>query len=338
MKLITFAIPCFNSAAYMEKCIESLLPGGEEVEIIIVNDGSTKDNTAEIADRYASQYPGIVKAIHKENGGHGSAVNTGLKNATGLYYKVVDSDDWADAESYRQILNTIRDMVEADEMIDMYLCNYVYEKVGVKHKKVMRQAGFPTGKVFTWSDIRHLRKGHYMMMHSVFYKTEVLRECGIVLPEHTFYVDEIFVYQPLPYVKTLYYVDVDFYRYFIGREDQSVNEKVMISRIDQQLSVNKFMVEQVDLWNVKNEKCRKYMFNYLEINLIASTALLLKSGTDENYAKKQDLWKYLKNYDAKLYKKLRHGFLGFSMNLPGRFGRFIAVSGYKLAQKLFSFN
>lgn len=88
----------------MRNCIESLLPGGEEVEIIIVDDGSTKDRTAEIADEYAAKYPTIVKAVHQENGGHGQAVNTGLKNATGLYFKVVDSDDWLDEENYPKVL------------------------------------------------------------------------------------------------------------------------------------------------------------------------------------------------------------------------------------------
>ena len=92
MKLLSIAIPSYNSENYMRNCIESLLPGGEEVEIIVVNDGS-KDGTAAIADEYAAKYPTIVKAVHQENGGHGEAVNAGLRNATGLYYKVVDSDD-----------------------------------------------------------------------------------------------------------------------------------------------------------------------------------------------------------------------------------------------------
>ena len=68
MKLLSFAIPCYNSESYMEKCIESILIGGEEVEILIVNDGS-KDRTAEIADAYAAKYPTICRAIHQENGG-----------------------------------------------------------------------------------------------------------------------------------------------------------------------------------------------------------------------------------------------------------------------------
>lgn len=90
----------------MEKCIQSLLPGGEDVEIIIVDDGS-KDKTAEIADRLAAEYPTIIRAIHQENGGHGAAVNTGMANATGLYFKVVDSDDWVNEESYRKVLEVL---------------------------------------------------------------------------------------------------------------------------------------------------------------------------------------------------------------------------------------
>ena len=112
MKLLSVAIPCYNSAAYMRNCIESLLPGGDEVEILIVDDGSTKDNTAEIADEYEKNYPGICRAIHQENGGHGEAVNAGLRNATGVYYKVVDSDDWVNEEAYMEVLDTLTEREE----------------------------------------------------------------------------------------------------------------------------------------------------------------------------------------------------------------------------------
>lgn len=83
----------------------------------------------------------------------------------------------------------------------------------------------------------------------------------------------------------MYYMDVDFYRYFIGREDQSVNEKVMISRIDQQIRVNKIMIDDVDLNKVSNYKCRHYMINYLEIITVVTTVMLLRSGTEENLRK-----------------------------------------------------
>ena len=337
MKLLTFAIPCYNSQDYMEKCIDSILVGGEDVEILIIDDGS-KDRTAEIADDYAKRYPTIVKAIHQENGGHGEAVNAGIRNASGIYFKVVDSDDWVDEFAYLQILDKLRELVGSENNLDMLLANYVYEKEGAKHKKVMRQTGFPRDEVFTWSDIRHFYKGHYILMHSVIYRTQLLRKCGLELPKHTFYVDNIYVYKPLPFVKTMYYMDVDFYRYYIGREDQSVNEKVMIGRIDQQIKVNKIMMDDVDLWSVKNPKCRKYMFNYLEIITVVTTVMLLRSGTRENLEKKRELWKYIKEKDIRLFHKLRHGIMGNTMNLPGKSGRKISIAAYRISQKVVGFN
>lgn len=337
MKLLTFAIPCYNSQDYMEHCIESILPGGEDIEILIIDDGST-DRTAEIADDYAKRYPSIIRAIHQENGGHGEAVNAGIRNAEGLYFKVVDSDDWVDAEAYKKIMQTLKDLTGSKTTLDMLLSNYVYEKEGVKNKKVMRQTGFPKDRLFTWSDVRHFYKGHYILMHSVIYRTKLLRECGLELPKHTFYVDNIYVYKPLPFVRTMYYLDVDFYRYFIGREDQSVNESVMISRIDQQIRVNKIMLEDVNLWKVSNPKCRKYMFNYLEIITVISTIMLIRSGTEENLEKKRALWKYIKDQDIKLFHKLRRGIMGQTMNLPGKGGRKISVAAYRLSQKVVGFN
>lgn len=338
MKLLTFAIPCYNSESYMRHCIESILPGGEDVEILIVDDGSTKDNTAAIADEYQERYPTIVRAIHQENGGHGEAVNAGIRNATGLYFKVVDSDDWVDADAYKKILDKLRELAGSDTTLDMLLANYVYEKEGAKHKKVMRQTGFPVDQIFTWSDVRHFHKGHYILMHSVIYRTKLLRECGLELPKHTFYVDNIYVYKPLPHVRTMYYMDVDFYRYFIGRDDQSVNEQVMIGRIDQQIRVNKIMIDDVDIWKVQNPKCRKYMLNYLEIITVISTIMLIRSGTEENLEKKRELWGYIKEKDIALFHKLRRGIMGRTMNLPGKGGRKISVAAYRISQKVVGFN
>ncbi len=337
MKLLTFAIPCYNSQDYMENCIKSLLPGGDDVEILIVDDGS-KDSTPEIADAYAKKYPGIVRAIHQENGGHGEAVNAGIRNATGLFFKVVDSDDWVDAEAYAKILDKLRDLAGGAKTLDMFVANYVYEKEGAKHKKVMHYSFLPKERMFTWSEVGHIHKGQYILMHSVIYRTQLLRDCGLELPKHTFYVDNIYVYTPLPSVKNMYYMDVDFYRYFIGREDQSVNEKVMIGRIDQQIRVNKIMVDEFDLWKIQNRKLRRYMFNYLEIITVISTIMLIRSGTEENLEKKRELWSYIKDKDLRLFHHLRNGIMGSTMNLPGRGGRKISVAAYKLSQKIVGFN
>ena len=224
-KLITFAVPCYNSAAYMDHCVETLLQGGDDIEIILVDDGSTKDDTPAICDRYAQQYPDIVRAIHQENGGHGEGVNQGIRNARGVYYKVVDSDDWVDVPALKKALDKLRQFVRDGKLVDMLVCNYVYEHVEDNTQRVMHYRNvFPRNRVFGWEQIGRFRPSQYLLMHSVIYRTQLLRDCGLELPKHTFYVDNIFVYQPLPLVRNIYYLDVDLYRYFIGRADQSVNE------------------------------------------------------------------------------------------------------------------
>ncbi len=339
MKLLSIAVPCYNSAEYMEHCVETLLTGGEEVEIIIVNDGSTKDNTAEIADRLAAEHPTIIRAVHQENGGHGEAVNTGLKNATGLYFKVVDSDDWVDEKSLQAVLKTLRYMVNNNKELDMLLSNFVYEKQGVKRKKTMRYKGALKSKCITsWDGNVKFNVFQYILMHSVIYRTKLLRDCGLVLPKHTFYVDNIFVFQPLPYVKRLCYIDVDFYRYFIGRDDQSVNESVMISRIDQQIRVTKLMSEQYLKTEVKSKKLEKYMLQYLSMMYCVCSIMLMLAKDEEKLKVKEELWQWLNDLDKDLYKKMRYSPLGIAMNLPGKVGRKLSVIGYKVMQKVFGFN
>lgn len=340
MKLLTITVPCYNSQEYMRKCIDSLLIGGEDVEILIVNDGS-KDDTQKIGEEYQEKYPTIVRLINKENGGHGSAVNTGIENATGIFFKVVDSDDWVKESAYRIILDTLRSLVGGEKVLDMLVCNYVYEKVGEKRHKVMSyRHALPVNTMFTWDDVGHFNKGQYILMHSVIFRTKLLKDCGLKLPEHTFYVDNLFVFQPLPWVKNMYYLDVNFYRYFIGREDQSVNETVMMGRIDQQLKVNKLMVDFFVENNPKNmnKKLKNYMFNYLAIITTVSSILLIKMETDEALEMKNELWNYIKEKDKYVYRKLRNGILGTSMNLPGKVGRKISEVGYAVCQKIFKFN
>ena len=341
MKLLTITVPCYNSQDYMDHCLETLLSGGEDVEIIIVDDGST-DRTAQIADDYAKRYPTIVRVIHKENGGHGSGVNTGINAAAGMYFKVVDSDDWVDEEVLEKILGKIRTFMQmdAEDAPDMIVSDFVYDKDGAHHKKVMQyRRMFPQDRVFEWKDVRHISKGHYILMHSVMYRTETLRESGLHLPEHTFYVDNIFVYSPFPYVKKMYYIDEVLYHYYIGREDQSVNESVMISRIDQQIRVNLIMVKACDL--IKEDlqpKLRKYMYNYLEIITVITTILLIRSGTEEAEKKRQRVWKSIHRANPALYRKLRTSMLPMFSNLPTKPGKKLSVLFYRIANKIYGFN
>ncbi|MDE8703148.1 glycosyltransferase family A protein [Adlercreutzia equolifaciens] len=339
MKTITFAVPCYNSAAYMDHCIESILACGTDIEILLVDDGSTKDDTAAIADRWQEQYPDIIRAIHQPNKGHGGAVNTGLENATGFYYKVVDSDDWLDAEAMKPLMDYMRSQVEAPVPCDMVVANYVYEKVDEGVQKVMGYTNvFPEGYEFGWDEVGTFLPSQYLLMHSVYYRTDLLKKMGLKLPEHTFYVDNIFVYEPLVYVRTMRYFDVDAYRYFIGREDQSVNEKVMMSRMDQQLRVTRQMIDNVDPQAVRNRHLRHYLRNYLSMMMCICSVFLRMRGGEQDEEDLKEIWNYLKEQNPSLYRRVRTNVLNISTNLPTELGGKIGLKGYHIAQKIFKFN
>ena len=292
MKLLTVAIPCYNSEDYMEKSIRSALNGGEKVEVLIIDDGST-DSTLEIARKYEKKFPSIVKVIHKENGGHGDAVNTGIKNATGLYFKVLDSDDVLGKKAMAKVLAFLEKAVEKDYDIDMVITNFMYDKQGVKRKKIMKyKSAMPVEKVITWDDVK-LGQTQYLLMHSVMYRTKVLRESGLELPKHTFYVDNIYVFTPLPYVKKIYYLDVVFYKYYIGRDDQSVNESVMIKRLDQQYRVTKIMLDDYCEMDIKSERLDNVLVHYFDMMMCVSTIMSIREGSKVRLKDKDELWKHL---------------------------------------------
>lgn len=338
MKLLSVAVPCYNSEDYMEHCIRTLLEGGADVEILIIDDGST-DATGEIADKYAAEYPELVRVIHQKNGGHGEAVNTGIAHAKGVYFKVVDSDDWVDSLSYRKILDTLKRLWEDGLAVDMFVSNFVYEKEGAKHKQAMRyQNVLPENRIFTWEETGRFKIGQYLLMHSLIYRTEILRYSGFRLPAHTFYVDNLFASVPMKYVKKMYYLNVDFYCYYIGRKGQSVNEDVMISRIDQQLKVNCLMLNQLQLEQIEEKKLKEYLFHYLEIVTVISSVMLLRSGTSDNLQKKEKLWRYIEKEDRCIYRKLRWGLFGVFLNLHGILGRNIPVVIYQIARRIIGFN
>lgn len=340
MKTISFTVPCYNSAAYMDVCIESILKCGDDIEIIIVDDGSAKDDTAAKADSWQDRFPDIIRTVHQENGGHGQAVNTGLAHATGLYFKVVDSDDWLNESAMKEIMDYARRQGTRENPTDLIVGNYVYEKVHENSRTVMHYRNvFPEGREFGWDEAGHFLQSQYLLMHSVIYRTELLRDMGLVLPKHTFYVDNIFVYVPLPKVKTLYYRDVDMYRYFIGREDQSVNESVMMDRIDQQLRVTRIMIDAVSLpEEVSEKRLEHYMENYLSMMMCICSVFLRMIGTDEAEDEREAIWEYLKQHNPNIYRRIRRSSLNMGTNLPTEFGRRIGITGYRVAQRLFKFN
>lgn len=340
-KLITFTVPCYNSAAYMDHCIETLLTAGDEAQIILVDDGSQKDDTPQKCDDWAARYPTIITAIHQENGGHGEGVNQGIRHAEGTYFKVVDSDDWLDVQALKKVMDKLREFAAMEKPVDMVVANYVYEHVEDHKQRVMGYKNvFPEEKIISWADTRPFLPQQYLLMHSVIYRTELLKKHHVDLPKHVFYVDNVYVYQILPFVKTIFYMDVDLYRYFIGRADQSVNEAVMAKRYDHQLLDVRIMIGAHDVMQIRkwNPMLGRYMVNFLAMMMTIASIFSIIADTPESLGQRVELWEYLRKKDPKLYRIVRNKFTSVCTNLPGFHGRKLSIRLYRVAQQLFKFN
>ncbi|MBO6148900.1 MAG: glycosyltransferase family 2 protein [Lachnospiraceae bacterium] len=342
-KLLSVAIPCFNSEDYVEKAIKSLLPGEGQVEIIVVDDGST-DGTAEIASEYKNKYPDTVRVITKENGGHGDAVMAATKAAGGLYFRVLDSDDWLDGAALTQLLKILEEMRDPEKAADLVISNYVYEKVseGRSHPINYRKT-IPSGRLFGWDEVGKWSLGSYILMHAATYRTEIVHKSEMQLPKHTFYVDHLYVCRLMMHVKKMYYLDADLYHYFIGRADQSVNEKVMLSRIDQQLRVNRLMLYELDADSVEDRGKREYLYYYTEIVTLATVSFLLRRNTKEDEKVMEDFLDEIEEKRPVYYAWImgrpfyRH-MMGPIRRLPHWFGYPLYRICYIIARRIFGFN
>lgn len=332
MKYISFVIPAYNSEAYLHHAVDSLLVAGDDVEIIIVNDGS-KDQTLAIAKDYQQRHPSIIKVIDKANGGHGSTINSGLKISSGLFFKVIDSDDWVDESSLMTLLSKIKDHVASKIDVDLYITNFVYEHVS-DNTQFERDysANFLNEEVFTWNQTKkRFKYSKTLLMHALVYKTQVLKDIDFELPEHTFYVDNLVSYVPLPYTKHLYYMKLPLYRYFIGRSDQSITLKNITGRYQQQIRVQKLMADsyQYDLIKQLPSGLRSYMKHNLSAIMMITQMFTTASDTKERRQELKDLWKHIKENDIRLYRFLRFRSMNFFVhNLPWKIKGYIMVKGY----------
>ena len=337
MKLLSVVVPCYNSQDYMENCIESLLKGGDRIEIIIIDDGS-KDKTGEIADDYAAKYPGIIKVVHQENGGHGEGINSGLKNATGKFFKVVDSDDKVGDE-----LIGFLDALEGPAAdADLVITNYVYTyHDGRKDKRIHYRASLKSGVLYnSWDETKKFQAKQYVTLHSSTFKTERMRESGLVLPKHVFYEDNVMVCTVLPLTQKVFYLDCDLYRYTIGREGQSVAEEVMTKRYKHQLLAAALIFETCHLDEVKSKSKRLYQLMYHEMWMMYGIACVYARRSPEADAEDnlKKMWERAYAFDPKYANKfLKHSSLKF-LNIKGKFGKFVSASIYKFAHSLVSFN
>ena len=336
MKLLTVTIPCYNSQDYMEKCIKSLLPGGNRVQIIIIDDGS-KDETGEIADRYAKEYPHIVTTVHQENGGHGAGINQGIEYAEGKYFKVVDSDDWV-SDDFVSFLDKL-EQCETSGGVDLLVTNYYYEHAdGKGNRSICYANALPENRIFGWAETKPFRVHQLLTIHSSTFRTELLRRNTKALPKHVFYEDNLMVYQGLPFVQKMYYLNVDLYRYYIGRAGQSVQRDVMTRRYQHQLIVTQKCFEAVHLDEIKDQKQRKYLKHELFMMFGISVIYARLNKSEEADKILNEMWESCRAFDPKWADFFRKHTPLRLVSIPGRAGWSLADTVYTAANKVVRYN
>lgn len=336
MKLLTVTVPCYNSQDYMSACIESLLTGGDRVEIIIIDDGS-KDSTGAIADAYAEKYPDIVRVVHQENGGHGEGINQGLRHATGTYFKVVDSDDTV-SKDFVSFLDKLEGC-ERTGGIDLLVTNYYYvHSDGIGDRSINYSNVLPEGKVFGWQETKRFLLYQLLTIHSCTFRTELMRRWSEPLPKHVFYEDNLMVFGTLPHVEKMYYMNADLYRYWIGRPDQSVQKEVMKKRYHHQILVTEKCFAACRLDDVKEPMLKKYLKHELFIMFGISILYARLNKSKETDATLEQMWKNCIAIDSKWGNHFRYRTPLWFICIPGKFGQNFSGLIYNIANKIVRFN
>ena len=297
MKILSIIVPSYNTSAFIDKNIPTLLDQRilEELEVLIINDGS-KDNTAEIAQKYADRYPQTVKVVSKENGGHGSVINKGIEIATGKYFKVIDGDDWVEKDSLYKLISKLKKS-NSDLIINPY--HIVYENN--KKRKLIKFEAPQYGKKLQFEKICSLYQK--LPIHSITYKTSLLRENGIRVREHCFYEDNEYDLFPIPYVKTATVLRFSVYQYLMDQKNQSVSDANSLKNDSMFCQV---VFDCMDMYDQKKDSLSENIDGYIKntiLELVRSQYnIYLRNGfSDGAYYKFEKFNKMLKDNREEYY-------------------------------------
>jgi len=300
-KLLTIVIPTYNMQNYLHRCLDSLLLPDkqmEQLEVLVVNDGS-KDNSSAIAHEYETKHPKTVRIIDKENGNYGSCINRGLKEATGKYIKILDADDWFDTAEFSRYLDELQ-TIDAD----MILTNHqVVDDAGNLTRKYAYD--IEPNKLFAFQE--YTEPGVYFAMHSITYRSEMLRSINYHQTEGISYTDTEWVFYPQHGVKTCIYLPYDVYRYVVGREGQTMDSKVLLKSVSHYDKLLRAMVDFAK--HLSTEDKALYTYQRIEAQIahlsmgVYRTCLVLQDA--DNYDKEliKAFDDFMKNERPQVYKE-----------------------------------
>jgi glycosyltransferase involved in cell wall biosynthesis len=293
LKLLTITVPSYNVEITLHDTLNSLCVSEVigVLDIIVVDDGS-RDKTAEIAQQYVDRFPQSVRLISKQNGGHGSAVNSGIEAAAGKYFRVVDGDDRLDKSGLIALIERL-----SHTEVDLLASNYRKISLTNEDPVDMNFEDIEYNKIYAFEELPHSDK-IYFGIHSMNIRTSILQQHKIRLQEHTFYVDVEYGLMPVPYIKTIEFFDTVVYLYYVGSVGQSINMTNFVNRYDDHYRVvirmTAYCVEAV---------CSKRQREYMSVvlNKLCFTHYMLSIFYDEDKprakrrASEFDKWLYINN-------------------------------------------
>ncbi|MFB9120322.1 glycosyltransferase family 2 protein [Bergeyella porcorum] len=318
-KLLTIIVPIYNTQEFLPKCLDSLIINENlmpQVEVLLIIDGSP-DNSIEIAQKYAEKYPQTFVVVDKENGGYGSVLQRGIQDASGKYCKVLDSDDWYDTADFEQLVQLLQ-----TSDYDIIATDYVREYVFENRQELMSLPLLKNNHRYDLDkDILQLQ-GDIFMMHRLAYKTEIVRKANISFPTKISYTDTLFATIPMFFAKDLYYTNLRVYRYFIGRDGQTINPATIRKNRKQTQQVTQYLYDKYlehkdELSQKKNEYILSSLKSYMELYFrilhhlpfsdakkeLAEWNQYIKNTPYHKYFTSSKMWKY---YNLLPYRVFRY--------------------------------
>lgn len=304
-KLLSIIIPTYNMERYLPRCLNSLVNAVDVLpmlEVLVINDGS-KDDSSRIAHQYQERYPDSVFVIDKENGNYGSCVNRGLREATGKYFRVLDADDWVDTQGLELLVDKLKDAT-SDAIVTHFSKEFTHKQKSVLVRTDFKR--FDETLRFDAESLEGVDIPTDFVMHKLTYRTELLKNINFHQTEGISYTDTEYVYYPLMAVEKIVFYDICLYRYFIGREGQSISIPSRIKHADDMLVILQRMMstplsEELDNGFKKDVRlCLQRVF----FSSYYWSILVIQRLTPENNKKLLQLDKRLKTWDFELYQEL----------------------------------
>lgn len=324
-KVLTVVVPSYNAEKYLQEDIPYFLDEEilNDVEILIINDGS-RDGTQKVGEGFQNGYPDSVRVIKKENGGHGSAVNTGILEAKGRYLKIVDADDWVDTTNFKKLVQVLK--TESNDLI-LHPFYYVNDDTGEREDGLpMKKEQWETityGRPYELEEVLEQIKDD-LLMHEITYRTSLLREHSIKLDENHFYVDQEYVLYPIPFIKTVVFYPEYVYQYRIATLGQSMNWNNLIKNRDMHGEVLLNVIRYYEALKGSLTNNQKEFFVYRCAKMLNTQASIYLMMKECGQAKKEirQFEERVCKIDPEIYRYpysrkmqiLRHiGYVGFRM-------------------------